>query len=86
MQAEYEHFKSYSNTVDTLFRAQGTGDASAASGGSGMGHDTVGAVAVDLEGNVAAATSTGGITFGMPGRVGDSPLVGLVSWPVIVTL
>ena len=28
-------------------------------------------------GQVAAATSTGGITFGMPGRVGDSPLVGL---------
>ena len=34
-------------------------------------------MAVDLDGNVAAATSTGGITFGMPGRVGDSPLVGL---------
>jgi beta-aspartyl-peptidase (threonine type) len=64
-QTEYEHFKSYSKTVDTLFRAQGTG------------HDTVGAVAVDLAGNVASATSTGGITFGMPGRVGDSPLVGL---------
>ena len=29
-----------------------------------MGHDTVGAVAFDMDGNVAAATSTGGITFG----------------------
>ncbi|XP_022108697.1 isoaspartyl peptidase/L-asparaginase-like [Acanthaster planci] len=40
-------------------------------------HDTVGAVAVDAHGNVAAATSTGGITGQMIGRVGDSPLIGL---------
>ncbi|XP_014664627.1 PREDICTED: isoaspartyl peptidase/L-asparaginase-like [Priapulus caudatus] len=40
-------------------------------------HDTVGAVAVDPHGNVAAATSTGGITAKMVGRVGDSPLIGL---------
>ncbi|XP_022083115.1 isoaspartyl peptidase/L-asparaginase-like isoform X1 [Acanthaster planci] len=39
-------------------------------------HDTVGAVAVDAHGNVAAATSTGGITGQMIGRVGDSPLIG----------
>lgn len=38
--------------------------------------DTVGAVALDSAGNVAAATSTGGVHFKMPGRVGDSPLVG----------
>jgi beta-aspartyl-peptidase (threonine type) len=37
---------------------------------------TVGAVAVDLRGHVAAATSTGGTAFKRPGRVGDSPLVG----------
>jgi beta-aspartyl-peptidase (threonine type) len=37
---------------------------------------TVGAVAIDGEGNVAAATSTGGVHFKLPGRVGDSPLVG----------
>lgn len=37
---------------------------------------TVGAVAVDAQGNVAAATSTGGITNKQVGRVGDSPLVG----------
>jgi L-asparaginase / beta-aspartyl-peptidase len=37
---------------------------------------TVGAVAMDLEGNIAAATSTGGTPFKLPGRVGDSPLVG----------
>ena len=37
---------------------------------------TVGAVACDGEGNLAAATSTGGMTNKRPGRVGDSPLPG----------
>lgn len=37
---------------------------------------TVGAVALDKHGNLAAATSTGGMTNKLPGRVGDSPLVG----------
>ncbi len=37
---------------------------------------TVGAVALDLQGNLAAATSTGGMTNKQVGRVGDSPLVG----------
>ncbi len=39
-------------------------------------HDTVGAVAVDHEGNFAAATSTGGVLMKLPGRIGDTPLVG----------
>jgi beta-aspartyl-peptidase (threonine type) len=38
--------------------------------------DTVGAVALDADGNLAAATSTGGTFNKHPGRVGDSPLVG----------
>lgn len=38
--------------------------------------DTVGAVAYDADGNLAAATSTGGTANKLPGRVGDSPLVG----------
>ena len=37
---------------------------------------TVGAVALDKDGNVAAATSTGGFTLKFPGRTGDSPLIG----------
>jgi L-asparaginase / beta-aspartyl-peptidase len=37
---------------------------------------TVGAVALDRAGNLAAATSTGGIAGKLPGRVGDSPIVG----------
>lgn len=39
-------------------------------------HGTVGAVARDKEGNLAAATSTGGTTNKLPGRVGDSPVIG----------
>jgi len=39
-------------------------------------YGTVGAVAVDVKGDVAAATSTGGITAKRWGRVGDSPLIG----------
>lgn len=38
--------------------------------------DTVGAVAIDVNGDLASATSTGGTRNKMPGRVGDSPLVG----------
>ena len=38
--------------------------------------DTVGAVALDARGNLAAANSTGGISFKLPGRIGDSPLPG----------
>ncbi|MFK5855923.1 MAG: isoaspartyl peptidase/L-asparaginase [Bacteroidota bacterium] len=39
-------------------------------------HGTVGAVALDIYGNLAAATSTGGMTYKMKGRVGDSPIIG----------
>jgi len=39
-------------------------------------HGTVGAVARDRNGNLAAATSTGGMTGKLPGRVGDSPIIG----------
>ncbi|MEJ2127842.1 MAG: isoaspartyl peptidase/L-asparaginase [Woeseiaceae bacterium] len=43
-------------------------------------HGTVGAVALDTSGRLAAATSTGG-TFGkLEGRVGDSPLIGPGTW------
>ncbi len=39
-------------------------------------HGTVGAVAIDAHGAVAAATSTGGISGKLPGRIGDSAIVG----------
>ena len=38
--------------------------------------DTVGAVAIDRQGGLAAGSSTGGISYKLPGRVGDSPIVG----------
>jgi len=41
-----------------------------------ISHDTVGAVALDHEGNIAAATSTGGTLNKAPGRLGDSSLIG----------
>ncbi|MBC9033806.1 isoaspartyl peptidase/L-asparaginase [Sphingomonas sp. JC676] len=39
-------------------------------------HDTVGCVAIDAAGHIAAATSTGGLSGQHPGRVGDSPIPG----------
>jgi beta-aspartyl-peptidase (threonine type) len=43
-------------------------------------HGTVGAVAMDARGGMAAATSTGGIDGKHPGRVGDSPLIAAGTW------
>ncbi len=43
-------------------------------------HGTVGAVALDTRGNLAAATSTGGTFNKRPGRVGDTPLIGAGTW------
>uniref|UniRef100_A0A4W5LAW1 Isoaspartyl peptidase/L-asparaginase n=1 Tax=Hucho hucho TaxID=62062 RepID=A0A4W5LAW1_9TELE len=60
---EWEKAKNYGVGVKELFNSQ-------------WGHDTVGAVAVDCSGNVACATSTGGIRNKMVGRVGDSPIIG----------
>ena len=45
-------------------------------GRNAAGEGTVGAVARDRDGNLAAATSTGGMTGKVPGRVGDSPIIG----------
>jgi beta-aspartyl-peptidase (threonine type) len=44
--------------------------------GKSFSHDTVGAVALDTKGNLAAATSTGGVTGKQVGRVGDVPIIG----------
>jgi L-asparaginase / beta-aspartyl-peptidase len=59
----------------------GRGEISLAPGlppGSPLSHpsDTVGAVALDRHGHLAAGTSTGGTANKLPGRVGDSPLIG----------
>ncbi|KAM4695540.1 isoaspartyl peptidase/L-asparaginase-like isoform 1-T2 [Discoglossus pictus] len=60
---EWEQYQKYKQSVTSLFNTE-------------KEHDTVGAVAIDSEGNVACATSTGGITNKMAGRVGDSPIIG----------
>jgi beta-aspartyl-peptidase (threonine type) len=46
----------------------------------GDAHGTVGAVARDRRGRLAAATSTGGMVNQLPGRVGDSPVAGAGTW------
>jgi len=43
-------------------------------------HGTVGAVAIDTNGNLAAATTTGGMTAKAAGRVGDTPLIGAATY------
>lgn len=53
-----------------------TGDTSRDNGSLG----TVGAVALDREGNLAAGTSTGGRTMKWPGRLGDSPIIGAATY------
>ncbi|QDH33675.1 isoaspartyl peptidase/L-asparaginase [Porphyrobacter sp. YT40] len=47
---------------------------------AGLSHGTVGAVAMDREGRLAAATSTGGLFGKHAGRVGDTPLTGIGNW------
>ena len=67
---------------DALKRAQGAKSQGGGTGGkqfviSGQDrHGTGGAVALDRNGNLAAATSTGGTTNKRPGRIGDSPVIG----------
>jgi beta-aspartyl-peptidase (threonine type) len=69
-----------SSSPDTSAGAPGlaseTGEAMIPASPSLDSHDTVGAVALDSHGNLAAATSTGGTLNKTPGRVGDSSLIG----------
>ena len=65
-QAQWREMAAFPTSVEQLFNTQHPRAAS----------DTVGAVALDAAGHLAAATSTGGITFKRVGRVGDSPVVG----------
>jgi L-asparaginase/beta-aspartyl-peptidase (threonine type) len=64
--ARVEDPKSYYSTAES-------GLASANSG-------TIGAVALDTNGRLAAATSTGGLQGKLPGRVGDTPIIGAGCW------
>ncbi|MFU8861953.1 MAG: isoaspartyl peptidase/L-asparaginase family protein [Cyclonatronaceae bacterium] len=83
---EYARQNDFKFELDSYFYTQlrydqwqqikGEGEMKLDHSGEGAKFGTVGAVAVDVEGNVAAATSTGGMTNKAWGRVGDSPLIG----------
>lgn len=62
---EWEKFDKYGSIVSTFYNVE-----------TSSPQDTVGAVALDFHGNIAAATSTGGISLKKVGRVGDSPMIG----------
>jgi beta-aspartyl-peptidase (threonine type) len=88
IQREVERLREYQAKIPTL--RPGSGHASRAENAREMGHpapgsemfapeishDTVGAVALDRDGNIAASTSTGGTLNKAPGRLGDSSLIG----------
>lgn len=44
--------------------------------GKTSGHDTIGMIAIDNDGNLSAAVTTSGVAWKLPGRVGDSPVIG----------
>jgi len=74
---EYEEFCKFPQAVDELFHVKEKNrEKFTQTSQQNNSHDTVGAVALDCEQRLAAATSTGGITQKRVGRVGDSPLVG----------
>ncbi len=67
------------------FTRAGQGEANHPPGGgppgtSALAHGTVGCVVLDLQGRIAAGTSTGGVFDKLPGRVGDTPLIGAGTW------
>ncbi len=64
---EWEKFEKYEDIVSGFYNVEGNGL---------LGHETVGAVATDAKGNIAAASSTGGISLKRVGRVGAVPLIG----------
>lgn len=43
-------------------------------------HDTIGMIAIDIRGHIASGTSTNGAKNKIPGRVGDSPVIGAGSY------
>lgn len=61
-------------------RAKGAKQSSTGDSETGKYFGTVGAVALDRQGRIAAATSTGGMTNKKWGRVGDAPIIGAGTW------
>ncbi len=66
---------------DAWFTRAGAEESNHAPGhAAGLSHGTVGCVALDLEGRLAGSTSTGGVFEKLPGRVGDTPVIGSGTW------
>jgi beta-aspartyl-peptidase (threonine type) len=64
------------NSYYTTFKRKDYWDANIAKVKPSSGHGTVGAIALDVHGNLAAANSTGGTMFKSVGRVGDTAIIG----------
>jgi L-asparaginase / beta-aspartyl-peptidase len=73
---ELERLRSYQAELAARDAKEDGNDLFAASDDVTISHDTVGAIALDRNGNIAAATSTGGTLNKAPGRLGDSSLIG----------
>jgi L-asparaginase / beta-aspartyl-peptidase len=73
---EIEHLRRYQAELAQRDESQDGNDLFAPVHDATISHDTVGAVALDRNGNIAAATSTGGTLNKAPGRLGDSSLIG----------
>jgi L-asparaginase / beta-aspartyl-peptidase len=73
---EVEHLRRYQAELAQKDESQDGNDLFAPVHDATISHDTVGAVALDRNGNIAAATSTGGTLNKAPGRLGDSSLIG----------
>jgi beta-aspartyl-peptidase (threonine type) len=71
--AEYFFTQARWDALQTTLKMRATG---AEDSDPARRHGTVGAVACDTHGNLAAATSTGGMTAKSPGRIGDTPVIG----------
>ncbi len=65
----------YEPVINIENKKYGTNDKSLQPGGT-ANHDTIGMLAIDVNGNLSGACTTSGLAFKMHGRVGDSPIIG----------
>lgn len=65
---------------DAYLKAKARADSASAAADPDRKHGTVGCVALDRDGHLAAGTSTGGMTLKRWGRVGDAPVIGAGTW------
>lgn len=78
--AQEKGFTPIANPDAWFTRAGGDESNHAPGARKGLAHGTVGCVALDAEGRLAGATSTAGVFEKLPGRVGDTPVIGAGTW------